>query len=31
MTPEELAFGELKVNTSNLIKQVSEGATKHEQ
>jgi len=26
MTPEELAFGELRVNTSNILKQVSEGA-----
>jgi heterodisulfide reductase subunit B2 len=27
-TPEELAFGELRVNASKIIKQVTEGATK---
>jgi hypothetical protein len=26
MTPEELAFNELRVNASQLIKQVTEGA-----
>ena len=31
MTPEELAFGELRVNTSNILKQVSEGAKQNEQ
>ncbi len=31
MTPQELAFNELKVNTSNLIKQVSEGEKQNDQ
>jgi len=31
ITPEELAFGELRVNTSNILKQVSEGAKQNEQ
>jgi len=30
MTPEELAFNELRVDTSKLLKQVSEGAIKNE-
>ena len=30
MTPEELAFNELRVDTSKLLKQVSEGANKNE-
>ena len=30
MTPEELAFNELRVNTSKIIKQVNEGANKNE-
>jgi len=30
MTPEELAFNELRVDTSRLLKQVSEGANKNE-
>jgi heterodisulfide reductase subunit B len=28
MTPEELAFNELRVNASNLIKQLNQGANK---
>jgi heterodisulfide reductase subunit B len=28
MTPEELAFNELRVNPSNLLKQVNQGANK---
>jgi heterodisulfide reductase subunit B len=30
MTPEELAFNELRVDTSKLLKRVSEGAPKNE-
>jgi len=28
MTPEELAFNELRVNASKILKQVTEGANK---
>jgi heterodisulfide reductase subunit B len=28
MTPEELAFNELRVNASNLLKQLNQGANK---
>jgi hypothetical protein len=28
MTPEELAFNELRVNTSKILKQVTEGANR---
>jgi hypothetical protein len=28
MTPEELAFSELRVNASNLLKQINQGTNK---
>jgi len=30
MTPEELTFNELRVNTSKMLKQVAEGKNKNE-